>query len=125
MQISRSVLILSDNHFQMNTVKTNGGVVDVSCSEILINNCSFMNNSAYHDGGVINCVIAVDSSIFHSNVVSQDGGAIVMGDTNLTFCHSTFENNTATYGGGIAAQDSNITEINVHFIKNKAVELYI
>ena len=97
--------LIKDNIFDSNYAAKHGGAIDWHRSyNSVMDNCTFINNSAL-----------------------KDGGAFYIGDTggkgkNITLTDCKFINNTAGYAGGaISNQMSDSHFINSTFIGNKAV----
>ena len=74
-------------------------------SKLVINNCTFINNTAYDD----------NSDTYF------DGGAIYSDGAELEIAGSVFTNNTADCGGAISIYNADITVTNCVFTDNTAV----
>ncbi|WP_298517423.1 Ig-like domain repeat protein [uncultured Methanobrevibacter sp.] len=75
----------------------------LTTSKLIINNCAFINNTDYYDGGY------------------DEGGAISSFTGELVITDSVFINNTARDGGAIDVEGANVTLTNCVFTDNKAV----
>ena len=75
----------------------------LTTSKLIINNCAFINNTDYYDGGY------------------DEGGAISSTGGELVITDSVFINNTARDGGAIDVEGANVTLTNCVFTDNKAV----
>lgn len=86
-----------------------GNTIAASTLNLIIDNCTFINNTASGNGGVISHTngkkgvktLSINNSIFKDNTAGGDGGAIYALDTpNVIINNSTFENNKAGGDGG-------------------------
>ncbi|AOT71978.1 stalk domain-containing protein [Geosporobacter ferrireducens] len=97
-----SILTVQDSTFTGNAAEVEGGAI-YSGNSALVNNCSFVGNSAEYAGAIKNAyysTLTVHSSTFENNTAGYGGGAIY-NDYNLTVHDSIFTGNTAaTVGGG-------------------------
>ncbi len=115
---SELIIELADSSFSSNGTDYDGGVLQVYRSDpfdelpdatISIDNCSFTDNVAEHEGGVLHLGGELDYSVLVSNsqfsdnsAVQSKGGAIEMigeGDTSIAISHSSFEGNCAVNVG--------------------------
>ena len=90
-----------------------------------INECQFINNSAYFEGGAIrgtsHCVVNVTNTIYSHNKAVTSGGALYVEsttDAHLQNCLFTY--NSAYKGGSLSVVNSNIRIITSNFTKNIA-----
>jgi hypothetical protein len=114
-----------------------GGGMEITLSPMTINNCTFRNNAARHNGAALssysgsgptlnNCIFTWNSSGSMVNVGSrfpgfEGGGGMynMHGSPTLTNC--TFIENLAPIGGGMYNHDSNSTLTNCTFSENQAL----
>ena len=97
---------------------------NINCTSVLIQNCKFLNNTAFSGGGLLifvqpvstNTNITIRNSSFTNNNCSTGGGGLLIGyaaaenkadtnavrNNNVTAKDCIFENNEALYGGGTA-----------------------
>lgn len=100
-----------------------GGVYIYRYSNLVINNCTFQNNTAYA-GGAIYCKEA--SPIIANNVIkncktASSGGAMVFIHSGVFLYNNFISNNISGYNGGaILFYESSPYVLNNTFIKNKA-----
>ncbi|MCL2115955.1 MAG: hypothetical protein FWH29_07020, partial [Methanobrevibacter sp.] len=92
---------------------------------ILIENCTFFDNSATSYGGAVAAGggnITVINSSFRNNLAATHGGAIGTSDSGavvINVSRSSFENNSATtFGGAVAARTGTININNSNFTGN-------
>ena len=111
-----------------------GGFVDVT--EWILQNSTFINNSASYDGGAIYCRYLGDANVrakildskFINNNASNSGGVVYLYKSReenkvvLEINGSEFEGNNATDGGAIYSREyTNVDILNTKFINNNAV----
>ncbi len=130
-----SILICSSDfqgNMALRTVWTDGGGVVFAVSGILLSfqNCSFVDNSASGDGGVINgqnqATVTIVSSKFHNNSAARHAGVLSgWQNVNVSVESSSFtENRAESEGGVIRAQDHTaFTIISSTFHNNSASRL--
>lgn len=93
-----------------------GGGISISfggVGEVVVDNCTFENNSATRAGG----------GIYRANTdfgMNQMTDSSTVSHCKLTITDCVFKNNTAPYGGAIAAWDSNVVINRCSFIGNEA-----
>ena len=81
---------------------SNGGAIYCECTDISVDDSSFMNNFA-HNGAAINMAssnIQLNGSAFSNNFAALNGGALYSKDGNATVDKSEFLNNSAVFSGG-------------------------
>jgi len=101
-----------------------GGAIFFSKSGI-VENCTFVNNTAQYGGAVYWISGAtVSNCTFTNNTANADGGAFYVRYGNTTVTNCTFEGNKASgYGGAIRiaeTENENSFVINSKFINNRA-----
>lgn len=121
--------IITDNIFQGNYAKVQGGAVDLESnySVVFQNNILFENSS--EDGGAL----YIDgggkylfNNVFAKNTASHDGGAIYLDYVNTLECiNNTIVDNTADhYGGGIMTSGAGINMVNTILYGNTSFDNY-
>lgn len=119
MVLASSYAAFTNCCFVGNVANLSGVVSTYEQAVILIQGCSFFNNSVYsptHNygyGGIINAEGGVEINIswskFVQNSASTSGGCAHIKDSILYLSNSnTFENNTATYGGVFTFRNSTV-----------------
>lgn len=116
---------------------TNGSILEVGgpggVSSLLVDSCTFTNNSAMHRGGALFIVVnslasEITSSTFTRNR-AQQGGGIFLDSSELSFLTkllpepiqpTVFASNIATMGGGIFVRNGHIPVENYSFTNNAA-----
>jgi len=120
--------------FRGNSAIQYGGAIYVDNSDsgsITIENCIFENNSAYDDGGAIECRsdLNVTDSSFSGNVADSDnddygyGGAIDVYNNKksiINLTRSTFNGNHAADGGGFSTSSFDGNFVDCVFVNNDA-----
>ena len=104
-----------------------GGAIQGAVGDLIINNCSFINNTATNQGGAIrggNGDTTIINSTFTNNTATKDGGAIYSYGKDFIVINSTFTNNRATESGGaiMTANNNDFKVSNTKFANNKAYE---
>ena len=128
-----------------NLQKLNGGAGlrllvggNINCNSVLIQNCKFLNNTAFSGGGMLifvqpkttNTIITIHNSSFTNNKCRTGGGGLLVGYTaaenkadtvavmnnSITAKDCIFQNNEALYGGGTAVFS---TSGSFYFSQNK------
>ena len=83
------ILNVSSTIFLQNYAENGGAVAAAVHSVLLMSNCSFYGNSAFH------------SMVFNSNIISGAGGTLFVKDSVLIISQSCFVNNYAAKGGSV------------------------
>lgn len=104
-----------------------GGAIFVICSQFVIDNCRFLNNSAETFGGAIRCMGTpgaenqINKCYFESNE-AQGGGALDCSyDASPWIIDSIFSNNSADWGGALACRGNSAPKaIHCRFDTNTA-----
>ena len=103
---------IQDNIFNNNHAQYGGCIyINTNCTELVLNNLEFNNNSATNDGGVLSTKVltTVNQSKFNANTASK-GGSIYAEDY-LIVSSCNFSNDNASEGGSIYADDGSTTQI--------------
>ena len=90
------------------------GAIEVSSSNIVVENCIFNINSCIYGGGlfILNSDAVIKNNIFRDNDAVVFGGAMFLQNSTAVIINNTFYNNTCiNYGGGVVLQDPFITDI--------------
>ena len=84
-----------------------GGLYTINAKNVVINNCSFVDNYGIYAAGlyVNGQYVLVNDSRFEGNS-AYDGAGMTMKGGNNTVANSTFRNNEAVYGGGAITSSS-------------------
>jgi len=137
-QYTVSVALIGFEIRNCNASDAGGAILSGNNSDLLIANCTFINNTAGIDGGAITLQFDVNPRIersrFHFNRVpwsstsaflcgSQDGGAIMLTVTSGSIIEdSVFTDNSACYGGAVYLLSTNNTQIrNSTFVQNTGI----
>jgi len=104
-----------------------GAICSIRDCELLLENCSFINNTSIHGGAIFtDSKLDVINCDFQNNTATQMGGAIYNNSSELTITNTLFANNEAKgYGGGALfsySKDNENTSLltNVTIAGNKA-----
>ena len=119
---------IQDTLFENSSSMIGGAYIQLE-GNLLLNNSSFINNRAVHDGGAAYLAFLpkceINNCTFDSNVaeVFDDyegyGGAVYSDyNSNLMISHSRFLNNSAGKGNGIYAIDTHYNIVNSIFANN-------
>ena len=125
-------ITLRNTQFTNNTAGYRGGAIGKTTNEnqtyIQMEDCSFLDNSAWLDGGAIfclECILKLTRSEFIRNHVKNSGGALlVTTKSRLEIENGTFTGNYVTYGNGGAVMISDQSSIEMkggYFNDNSAV----
>ncbi len=107
---SNSITGLSIVNSYNEIIGGNGGAIQTNSVDLSIDNCVFVNNNAFNDGGAVFCLnadVTIKHSFFLSNY-SAAGGAIMSGLADITIEDCIFEKN-AGVGGGLYASMSDVS----------------
>ena len=101
---------------------TDAGAIDITGSNCKIMSCSFINNAATRDAGVIKigelaANNIIDECVFENNR-AREGGAIFTRGVDVSILNSNFTNNRASVGGAIKSTGRNAIIDNCNFINN-------
>ena len=111
----------------MNNYADFGGAIYLNGGKLEINNCQFINNTAYNYGGAIVCEsqnnrVNIKHSLFSNDKSLDDaGGAIYLKNSNFIGDDLKIYDSTATFGGAITLLDSN-ANINNLLAKNNTAK---
>ena len=109
--------------FELNSAEDHGGVISL-WGELLVDNCSFTNNSAFVAGAIFDyCIdanVTIKSSDFTGNIQNRYGTLYLK--NNAFVENSAFINNTCTEGtSGAICNSQNLTVMNCTFANNSAL----
>ena len=109
---SESVLIIDGCSFLNNTVRNGySGTVYAYYSTVTIKTTEFINNSA-SNGGAVNSYdsyILIEDSMFIGNKASSSGGVLSVQRRSIFIVNSTFSDNISGYSGGVIYTSDNVT----------------
>ena len=108
-----------------NNAAYNGGAIDWSGSDGLIEKSEFSYNYALFDAGAIYVSgrnLTINETYFGVNLAENNGGALYMDNRDYIIDSCTFEYNIAKEGGAVYASDNDGTVINSFFSYNNANE---
>ena len=104
------VASVQDSQFRDNQGKLTGGTMTVGIlSDVLIANCSFVNNSAPRGGAIFNeqgATLNVSTSLFYRNRSTMEGSALYFLSGPLTFRNSSVNGCNFTENVSIEAQSA-------------------
>ena len=124
----KSTVIFQNVSMESNIVTGGvGGAAFVASGYLTIQQCRFLKNTAFYDGGALSVEVnslRVTNSFFDGNKVvyfSGSGGALyAYNATSVFISNTTFKNCSGSYGGAIYAQScDNITINKCQFVENK------
>ena len=97
-----SIISMSGNVFNNNSVTYGGGGLSFNNSAITVNASIFSNNHAAIGGGALssfNSTVTIEASEFHDNIATNTGGVLVVMNSTITIKISNFNGNSAYRGG--------------------------
>jgi predicted outer membrane repeat protein len=111
----------------INNNARNGGALCLSLlTNVNINNCEFIDNSAESNGGAVYVNVqnnlGIKDTIFSQNSARNMGGAVYDSSKTITIDNSRFLANTARQGGALYYERGTVTCTNSEFIRNSATE---
>lgn len=109
-------LTIVDSVISNNTAKLFGGGLNSSSSKLLITGSQFRANDAGAGGGivVVRGHVIVENSSFVGNSALDAGGAVLAESAgNLDFANSTFSGNSAKAGGAFWIGESTLTHVTI------------
>lgn len=78
-----------------------GGFYSIHAEDVVVNNCTFINNTAIYAGACyLNGINNTLNNSHLENNTAYDGAGVYLQGQNNTISNSTFKNNHAYYGGG-------------------------
>ena len=110
--VSESVLVIEGCSFLNNTVRNGySGTVYAHYSTVTIKSTEFINNSASNGGAVntYNSYILIEDSMFIGNKAGSNGGVFYAQRRSIFIANSTFSDNLAGYSGGVIYTGDNVT----------------
>lgn len=109
--------------FESNQALTAGGAISINtCSQVLIQQCSLLSNSAIIGGALYSRLsnIQFTDNQVRSNLASLLGGGITLYQTTCTVTDCRFSTNSASRGGGIGIDGGNLEILSSLFTGNTA-----
>ena len=114
---------ITNSKFNRNTARTGGAVSISRASDVSIDNCEFINNTAYYEGGAIynyatsGSTLTLTNSYFSGNTATNWGNAI-SNDADLALSNNTIIGDGADIGNWLGEV---ISEINIIILENQTV----
>jgi predicted outer membrane repeat protein len=102
-----------------------GGAINVSDGELVLDNVVLSGNSTDTRGGAIaaqSSTVTLDDCVFDSNVAGSDGGAIYVETSTLDDDDSRYEDNSGSLGGALRVVSGALTLDGVEIRENTAEE---
>lgn len=99
----RSVINITNSTFS-NGRASNGGVMDISSSKLIVTYSIFVNNQVFSNGGVITMIkslFQVYRSLFVNNTAAYAGGVLHSTYSSFNIIDCYFRANYAQYSGGV------------------------
>ncbi|NIS37812.1 DUF1565 domain-containing protein [Candidatus Saccharibacteria bacterium] len=122
-----------ESHFRYNIIEkvrltdrdsTDYGAIEVTHSDVLVQNCIFIDNYAVQGGGLAlrNADARITNNIFKDNKAVGFGGAVFSSQSSTQFINNTiYDNYCINHGGGLVIQDPVLENIqNNIFFQNSA-----
>ena len=100
--------------FQQSNDPLTQGAIEVSNSNIVVENCVFKINSCIYGGGLFisNSDAVIKNNIFRDNDAEVYGGAMLLQNSNAVLTNNTiFRNSCFNFGGGVVLQNPFTTDI--------------
>ena len=98
-------VIIRNSIFENNNVSDVGGALYIADSNghiTIVDNCTFINNSAASGGAVFDYAnLTLNNSVFINNTAEEAGGAIYLYHNSLRLNNATVEGSTAQWGGAL------------------------
>jgi hypothetical protein len=111
---SRFKYCLVQQVIQQNNDPLMHGAIEISNSNVVVENCIFNINSCIYGGGlyILNSGAEIKNNIFRDNDAEVYGGAMFLQNSNAAIINNTiYKNACFNYGGGIVLQDPLNTDI--------------
>lgn len=105
--------IIREVYQQTNDPLTHGAI-EISNSNVMVENCTFNLNSCIYGGGlfVSNSIAVIKNNIFRDNDAEVYGGAMFLRSSNAVIINNTIYNNSCyNFGGGVVLQNPVTTNI--------------
>jgi len=100
--------------FQQSNDPLTNGAIEISNSNVMVENCVFRINSCIYGGGlfILNSGAVIKNNIFRDNDAEVYGGAMFLQNSVAVIINNTIYRNTCfNYGGGVVLRDPLTTEI--------------
>ena len=100
--------------FQQNNDPLTNGAIEISNSNVVVENCVFKINRCIYGGGlfILNSGAVIKNNIFRDNDAEVYGGAMFLQNSDAVIINNTIYRNTCfNYGGGVVLLDPLTTEI--------------
>ena len=100
--------------FQQNNDPLMHGAIEVSNSNVVVENCVFKTNSCIYGGGlfILSCDAVIKNNIFRDNDAEVYGGAMFLQNSVAVITNNTIFNNSCfNFGGGVVLQNPFSTDI--------------
>jgi len=108
--------------YQQNNDPLTQGAIEISNSNVVVENCLFKTNSCIYGGGlfILNSDAVIKNNIFRDNDAEVYGGAMFLQNSNAVITNNTiFHNSCFNFGGGVVLQNPFTTDIqNNIFFRN-------
>ena len=121
--IGNAQLLLENCSLIENGADETGGGIQAHISSIQINQCTFQGDTAGFQGGAINagqCSLQINASNFIDNTASINSGALHLDTDTTEVVDCFFTGNTSIWGGSIGAYHGEIIVNNCSFTGNNA-----
>ena len=121
--IKGNKILFLDVKFQNDQAKCSMRAVYLNHSNVTIEKCNFIGNTAYNGGAMLitdNSNITLNGNLFIGNSAKQRGGAIYASQSELFNKNNKFSNNFAVEAGSIYFEQCKCTALSANFINNSA-----
>ena len=111
LNVNNSGITISHSVVSSNTGDRGAGILN-NGSNSVVDDVVFENNSAFAEGGGIDCFnngnVTLSNLTFKNNTAGNHGGAIDVSESTMTLTGGFFSENSAGWGGGILMQYSSV-----------------
>ena len=121
--INGNKFLFLDVKFQNDQAQCSMRAVYLNHSNVTIENCNFIGNTAYNGGAMLitdNSNITLNGNLFIGNSAKDRGGAIYASQSELFSKNNKFSNNFAVEAGSIYFEQCKCTALSANFINNSA-----
>ena len=119
-------ITISKTLFSNNTAE-NGASIALDATEVLINECCFLNNPGGSNGASVfsnNVNLTINGCNFFNNTCKYNGGAVYLRDGKISVMSSVFSKSIAAYGAFLRLENAQISIINDNFTEGVTKNQY-
>lgn len=123
-RIQGSNTLVENSTFINNSAITNGGAISITGDDTIVSNSIIANNTAANGAGVFiqGRKTTISKSLIENNTASNNGAGVYIQGNSATIKDSTIYNNNASVnGGGVYINGNDASISNVNFTLNNAI----